>query len=158
MAVRRDPLPCRSAVPTAAWSLPASTASISSARHEAGQWLAATGASEEESQDVTLVVSELVTNAVHASRAHDSIQLELTVTDEGWAITVRDRGEGFVPTATGFPDDPLSTGGRGLPVVSALAGPLSVDRDAQGWNVVRTALLGQERRDITSRGSGRSNR
>jgi anti-sigma regulatory factor (Ser/Thr protein kinase) len=158
MAVRRDPAPCHASAPTAAWSLPASTASISSARHEAGRWLSSTGASAEESQDVTLVVSELVTNAVRASRADDSIQLELAATDHGWAITVRDRGEGFVPTATAFPDDPLAIGGRGLPVVSALAGPLSVERDAQGRNVVRTALLGQERRAITSTESGRSTR
>ena len=103
-------------------------------------------------------MSELVTNAVRASRADDSVHLELAATDDGWAITVRNRGEGFVPPTTGFPDDPLAVGGRGLPVVSALAGPLTVERDAQGWNVVRTALLGQERRAITPAGSGRSTR
>jgi anti-sigma regulatory factor (Ser/Thr protein kinase) len=158
MAARRDPPPSRSTVPTAAWNLPASTASISSARHHADRWLASSGASAEESRDVALVVSELVTNAVRASQADDTVQLELAATDDGWAITVRDRGEGFVPSTTGFPADPLAVGGRGLPVVSTLAGPLSVERDAQGWNVVRTALLGQERRAITSAGSGRSDR
>jgi len=158
MAVRQNPLRSRPALPTAAWNLPASTASISSARHEAGRWLASAGASAEDSQDVTLVVSELVTNAVRASAADDSVQLELAATDDGWAITVRDRGEGFEPATPELPDDPLSIGGRGLAVVSTLAGPLSVERDAQGWNVVRTALLGQERRAITSRGSGRSTR
>jgi anti-sigma regulatory factor (Ser/Thr protein kinase) len=166
MAVPEDQLPSRAGrappnhAPPSEWTLPAVTASIPWARHLAAGWLAAAGAPEPETQDVQLVLSELVTNAVLASRgAEGDIRVELTAEPVGWGIAVSDCGGGFVaPDAPAAPD-PLSVGGRGLHVVAEVAGPLSVQRD-DGWTVVRTMVASAPAGDprITRAGSGRSGR
>jgi anti-sigma regulatory factor (Ser/Thr protein kinase) len=157
MAVPEDQLPFRAGrAPPTAWTFPAESASIPWARQLAAGWLAAAGASEPVTQDVQLVLSELVTNAVRASRPEDQIRVELTAGPLGWGVAVGDCGGDFLPPAAGAVPGPLAVGGRGLHVVSKLAGPLSVEHD-HGWTVVRTMVASAGDR-VTSRGSGRSGR
>lgn len=79
------------------------------------------------SDDVQLVVSELVANAVvHAGSAPE---LRLTLTEAAVRIEVRDTGDG-----TPDPKPPSSTGesGRGMFLVSALAAAWGVEQVAGG--------------------------
>jgi anti-sigma regulatory factor (Ser/Thr protein kinase) len=79
-------------------------------------------------QTVTLLVSELVTNAVRHGGAgeDDLIQLELRALDGGVSVSVSDPGPGFAPTERDAPlDEP---GGWGL---------VLVDQLAERWGVVR---------------------
>jgi len=157
--VPEDQLPSRAGrAPPTVWTFPAESASIPWARQVAARWLAAAGASEPVTQDVQLVLSELVSNAVRASRPEDEIRVELTAGPLGWGVAVGDSGCDFVPPAAdpAPAPGPLAVGGRGLHVVSMLAGPLSVEHD-HGWTVVRTTVAAASAGDrvITSGGSGR---
>ena len=106
-----------------------------------------------------LVLSELVTNAVRASRPEGDIRVELTTGPLGWGVAVSDRGGGFVLPEGDTAADPLVVGGRGLHVVAEVAGPVSVQYD-RGWTVVRTVVASAPGGDrvITPTGSGRSGR
>ena len=78
---------------------------------------------------LTLLVSELITNAVrHGGAAReDLIELELRALDEGIGVTVSDAGPGFAPTERDAPlDEP---GGWGLVLVDQLADRWGVVRD-----------------------------
>jgi len=147
--------------PPSEWTLPAESASIPWARQLAAGWLAAAGASEPVTRDVQLVLSELVTNAVQASRPEGDIRVQLTAGPRGWGVSVSDCGDDFVLPAAAAPG-PLAVGGRGLHVVGAVAGPVSVHHQ-QGWTVVRTTVPSASAGDrviapITPAGSGRSGR
>jgi len=141
----RGPLPPSIAgdaatAPGVTWMLPATPSSIRPARQQTSDWLAAAGASTAESRDAALVVSELFTNAVRASKPQDRVRVELASTAAGWAISVADLGEVFSPLTRDAAHGPLAVGGRGLHVVSSVAGPVTVHRDPQGWTVVRAVL------------------
>ena len=160
MAVPEDQLPSRAGrAPPSEWTLPAESASIPWARQLAARWLAAAGAPEPVTRDVQLVLSELVTNAVRASRPEGDIRVELTAGPPGWGVAVSDCGSGFVLPEGGAAADPLAVGGRGLHVVAEVAGPVSVQHD-RGWTVVRTVVASAPAGDrvITPTGSGRSGR
>jgi anti-sigma regulatory factor (Ser/Thr protein kinase) len=142
--------------PLNAWTFPAESASVPRARRVAAGWLASVGAPVPVTQDVELVLSELVTNAVRASRPGDEIRVELTGEARGWGVAVSDSAGRFVPPATEAVLDPWAVGGRGLRVVSEVAGPLTVEQD-HGWTVVRTVVTAASAGDqVTSAGSGRS--
>lgn len=76
--------------------------------------------------DVALVVTELVTNAIrHAAVSNgDSIDVSLDLTPQGVRGSVRDPGSGFRPDPSG--PAPRDDGGFGL---------LIVDRLARDWGV-----------------------
>ena len=160
MAVPENQLPSRAGrAPPSEWTLPAESASIPWARQLAAGWLAAAGASEPVTRDVQLVLSELVTNAVRASRPEGDIRVELTAGPPGWEVAVSDCGSSFALPDGGAAADPLAVGGRGLHVVAEVAGPVSVQHD-RGWTVVRTVVASAPAGDrvITPTGSGRSGR
>jgi anti-sigma regulatory factor (Ser/Thr protein kinase) len=87
-------------------------------------------------QQLALLVSELVTNAVrHASVAADgSIRLRIAVRSGRARIEVRDGGAGFDAALSGSPD-PLRVGGQGLVIVAALSDSWGVTRDSGGSTV-----------------------
>jgi anti-sigma regulatory factor (Ser/Thr protein kinase) len=80
-------------------------------------------------EQLALVVSELVTNAVlHPEAAPgDEVRLQIRVRSGRARIEVRDCGAGFDTPADVSPD-PLAVGGQGLVIVAALS---------DGWGVVR---------------------
>jgi anti-sigma regulatory factor (Ser/Thr protein kinase) len=79
--------------------------------------------------DVRLLVSELVTNAIrHAELgAGDGIRLILEESSRGLRVEVRDPGRGFDWTGRDRPAD--EAGGWGLYLVETLADRWGVDRD-----------------------------
>ncbi len=78
--------------------------------------------------DVVLVVSELVTNAVR--HAPGPFALELDLLPDGIGITVRD-GNPTLPQCR----TPDRTGGRGWPIVESLARQVCVHSDGVGKTV-----------------------
>lgn len=101
--------------------LPICPDSASRARHALQQVLFARGIGGEARDDVLLIMSELVTNAIRHGRPLDSdgtVHVDWKVSDRGVAIEVTDGGEGLpLPAAlTGHGE-----GGRGLAIVDALA-------------------------------------
>jgi anti-sigma regulatory factor (Ser/Thr protein kinase) len=80
--------------------------------------------------DLELVVSELVTNALRHGGSREGNPIELTVLDgpHGTRVEVRDRGEGFLAPWSPGPDDPWEPGGRGLQIVDRLARHWGVER------------------------------
>jgi anti-sigma regulatory factor (Ser/Thr protein kinase) len=91
---------------------------------------------QETLQQLALVVSELVTNAVvHADAAvGDPVRLQVRVGSGRARVEVRDCGPGF-DAPTSISPDPLSVGGQGLLVVSALSEDWGVVRGAGGCTV-----------------------
>lgn len=85
---------------------------------------ALSGRDAETVQTVSLVVSELVSNAVlHGSRQGDSVGIELSVEPGHIRIEVIDFGEGFDPS------QPITdTSGYGLRIVESLSREWGVDR------------------------------
>jgi anti-sigma regulatory factor (Ser/Thr protein kinase) len=76
-------------------------------------------------EDVKLLVSELVTNAVRHPQNDGPIRLDVSVRDGKVCVEVTDPGEGFRKPRVGAPP-PDALGGRGL---------LIVDRIASAWGV-----------------------
>ncbi len=77
-------------------------------------------------EDMNILVSELVTNAVLHAGADLSIEIEAFLFPDEVAVSVADRGPGFDPLAlTG--SRPGEPGGRGLELVVALSRALGID-------------------------------
>lgn len=77
-------------------------------------------------QDVRILVSELVTNAVLHAGTDLPIELEAFLLPDEVAVSVADRGPGFDPlTLPG--SRPGEPGGRGLELVAALSRALGID-------------------------------
>ncbi len=79
-------------------------------------------------QDLELLVSELVTNAVrHADVSRTSTVRLLVLVEAGWIrVEVTDSGVGFEPDLPGW--DPSRDHGWGLPMVDAIAPRWGVQR------------------------------
>lgn len=76
-------------------------------------------------EDVKLLVSELVTNAVRHQKAKGTIEMEVDLAGRAVRVEVSDPGSGFSKPKVGEPP-PDALGGRGL---------LIVDRVASRWGV-----------------------
>jgi anti-sigma regulatory factor (Ser/Thr protein kinase) len=77
-------------------------------------------------EDATLLVSELVTNAVKYGPEHEAIKLIITEGEDRARITVHDLGLGPLPEMR-HEDDP-APGGHGLRLVDAIADHWGVER------------------------------
>ncbi len=86
-------------------------------------------------EDVVLMASELVTNAVQSGAS--DISIGLVVNDQELLLIVNDDGAGW-PTVSAAEDD--EEGGRGLAIVAQLADRWEVVRQAHGKRV--RAILG----------------
>jgi anti-sigma regulatory factor (Ser/Thr protein kinase) len=102
--------------------LPSSLLSPGQARVWADRALPGSGLSGAEHDDVMLVISELVTNAVLHARCETvaTVTIRLAASSDCIRIEVSDRGAGFAPSAITRPA-PTDPGGRGLFVIDAIA-------------------------------------
>lgn len=94
---------------------------VSESRLPFEQWLTETGADEDTVQELAIVFSELVTNAVQASSGPGG-QIDASAwTDDGRVILRVANPVDRSSTSIDLPDldDPLRTGGRGLLIVRA---------------------------------------
>lgn len=110
--------------------LPASAASVATARRSAGQFAQMAGASRE---DVELAVSEAVTNSVmHAypDDAKGTITVRAEVRRAGLEITVADDGTGLRPNISG------GGLGVGIPLIAQVSEEYRLEDGAAGGAVV----------------------
>ena len=101
------------------------------------RWIAAMGATVEESGDLVLATSEAVTNSmVHAYGLEDGvIEVEATVLAQEVTVTVRDAG--------GWRSGTSQEGGRGLSLMRALTESVDVNAGAGGTVVRLRRRLGR---------------
>ncbi len=121
--------------------LPADTAEIARARSMLELWLGDAGVDDPESVgDLSVVLSELVANAVHASPPEGAITVRTHVSDGTVVISVVNEVQEWVPPTERWDlDDPLRPGGRGLLIVSALVDDVTVQHDIEEDCTVVTA-------------------
>jgi anti-sigma regulatory factor (Ser/Thr protein kinase) len=122
------------------WTFPATPASVGQARRAVVAALPE-GCGERVREEVRLICSELVTNAVGYGSAGEDDVVEVVVwaADGYWWIAVGDGGDG-VPRARVA--EPGETGGRGLALVGALAARWGVvARPVRGKAVVAGVAL-----------------
>jgi len=111
---------------------------VSYARHTVGQFLAARAVPAPVAQDVQLIASELVTNAMQHG-APGPIGIEVRVRSElDVTLTVANTGPvGALPPVSAWePPAGLSVGGRGLGIVRRLSSDIEVLGDAHQATVV----------------------
>jgi serine/threonine-protein kinase RsbW len=107
---------------TMALSLPRQTSSVTRARHVLTTLLSLTDADEESRGPLAVLISEACANAVMHAAPGSTVDLTIVINDQECLIEVGNRGntpDGAGLTA-GLPD-PLTVGGRGLPLIAALA-------------------------------------
>jgi serine/threonine-protein kinase RsbW/stage II sporulation protein AB (anti-sigma F factor) len=106
-------------MPSASWSAPASAESVVELRHAVVDFADEHGVPEPCLSDISLAVSEAVTNAVvHAFRngADGTVIASVSMSDAGWVeVRVTDNGSGMAPRN----DSPGI--GLGLPLIRHLA-------------------------------------
>lgn len=87
-------------------------------------------------EDLALIASELVTNAVlHAGLSDaDQLDVELASMADGVRLSVHDVGGGFTPGSL-QEGAALRPGGRGLLIIDALSKAWGVETDAEGCTV-----------------------
>lgn len=112
--------------------------------------LACAGATSQSQADaVTLVVSELVTNAVHYGSGQ--IRLVLRVSRGEIFVAVQDTGSGF--TAPTKDVDPSAEGGRGLFIVAHIASNWGVETRGDAGTLVWCVIPARTRRATGDRSS-----
>lgn len=83
-------------------------------------------ANAEEIADVELVTSELITNAVEASKAGDPVTFSMELSDDDVQISVANQGDDFEPNRK--PPNADDFRGRGLVIVGSI-GDVTVQHD-----------------------------
>ena len=110
----------------------ASIEAVPVARHSLGRWLAELDIDRTIRDELALVVTELVTNAVEASPGpHHEVALRASCDDDGIHMVIVDEGDGFALTGSVDTPEPTAIRGRGLPIVQALMDAVSVERRDQ---------------------------
>jgi anti-sigma regulatory factor (Ser/Thr protein kinase) len=125
------------------------TAAVSLARHLLSDWLTRFPVPADETGDLLLVASELISNAVrHATGSEGSTVLRAWAEDADVVIEVEDDGAG--PSAWPVPDDepppPDLERGRGLFLVHALSDAVEMESDSH-----RTAVRCRKRAILSAR-------
>lgn len=124
-------------------ALPVERASVTSARHAAGDFAARVGA---ERQDVELAVSEAVSNSVVHAFPHDTvgtITVRAELRGSALIVVVRDNGTGLRPDLRnkGF--------GLGLPLIACVSDEYRIEDRPEGGAVV-TMRFGTEQGDASA--------
>ena len=104
--------------PSVCWAWPAKPASVTTARHHVMDYLRKHATRDPPLNDVGLVTSELVTNAVqhaYVNRAGGDVRVGLDFTARYLRLSVEDEGGGLMPRS----DSPGL--GLGLPIMAMVA-------------------------------------
>lgn len=95
------------------------------------------GTSSDDCADLTVAVSEAVTNAVEHAASGEDVVLTIDLTRERAEIVVRDEGRGFVPPESPEMPDPQATAGRGLALMRLLVDEVDVESSPGQGTIVR---------------------
>jgi len=109
---------------------------VAATRRDLGVWLARAGLPDDMHDDVVLVASELVTNAVRVARSEVRLRAHLEV--DGVTLEVEDDGVDELRWPRTHRFNPWAENGRGLLIVEELTGDIAVFSDSDG-TVVRCA-------------------
>lgn len=103
-------------------SLPRHSSSVTRARHVLTTLLSLTDADEEARGHLAVLISEACANAVLHGDPGSTVDITIVVDDHECAVEVGNSGSN--PDGAGLDaelPDPLTVGGRGLPLIAALA-------------------------------------
>lgn len=130
----------------AAWTTEPAPEHVRDLRHAAASWLAEHGVGTDATDDLVLITSELLTNAMHAART--KIELRLMLDGDRISLEVEDDGPGETGLErVGREAPPRSAeAGRGLFIVRKLMDEVEIETSSRG-SVVRAlrALRPDER-------------
>jgi serine/threonine-protein kinase RsbW len=103
-------------------SLPRRSSSVTRARRVLATLLSLTDADEEIRGHLAVLISEACANAVVHADAASTVDITIDIDDHECVVEVGNRGTSpdGVGLRAGLPD-PLTVGGRGLPLITALA-------------------------------------
>jgi anti-sigma regulatory factor (Ser/Thr protein kinase) len=126
--------------------LPHAPSSVGQARHRLGADLRAYGVAEPAIRDATLVLSELMSNAVRHARPLPGTQMQVawTLSDGTLELAVSDGG-GPTRPRTERPPSVFSLGGRGLGIVNRLSRRWGVRSGELGSTVWAVLTARQDR-------------
>ena len=111
-------------------TMSADKSEIGHARAAFSQWLRSGAVDRETLDDLLVVASELLANAIHASPGASTVALRATNNRNVITIEAVNRvAEWVTPADRWNLDDPLRTGGRGLLIVSALVDHIEAEHD-----------------------------
>lgn len=112
-------------------------------RRQLSQELTEQGVSPESIDEVVLVASELVGNAVRHAAAPGDRQIEVTwsVDDDGVVVSIADSSAQQPQPRSAEPDE---AGGRGLTIIQALAAAWGVEPTTTGKRVWARVPIGRE--------------
>jgi serine/threonine-protein kinase RsbW len=103
-------------------SLPRQPTSVTRARNVLTTLLSLTDATEESRGHLAILVTEACANAVTHAAASSTIDVAITIDDHRCTLLVGNAGANrHGPRITAGLPDPLTAGGRGLPLIAALA-------------------------------------
>jgi serine/threonine-protein kinase RsbW len=123
---------------TMTFSLPRQPNSVTRARNVLNTLLSLTDASEDCRAHLAVLISEACSNAVKHADHDSTVDIAITIEDSECQLEVSNRG-GTLDAAgltAGLPD-PLKLGGRGLPLIAALADSASIVPAAPGSVLLR---------------------
>ena len=130
---------------SASWRALPTPAAVTMLRSESRAWLTAHAVPSETIEDLALVVSELLSNAVRAARSE--VGLSVSITNDMIVVEVDDDGTGDA-TLDARGRDPIAAGrtdGRGLFVVRTLTDDVSIVSTTEG-TIVKSAVSLRARR------------
>ncbi|MGN9813676.1 ATP-binding protein [Micromonospora sp. BQ11] len=124
-------------------SLPRQPSSVTRARHVLTTLLSLTDAPEEPRGHLAVLISEACANAVMHADGDSTVDVTIVIDDHDCRIDVGNRGS--TPDSAGLTTelpDPLTVGGRGLPLIAALADTAAFIDEHPGYVLLRiTARL-----------------
>ena len=118
------------------WSTVATVAALPAVRRAVTQWVDPLGLDEDEVGALQVVVSELVANAVEASRPDDLVSVRLIDRIDVVVVEVANPSGRSKPVPIPPMADPLASRGRGLAIVRSLSTGL-VLAEVDGCTVAR---------------------
>lgn len=126
--------------------LPHAPSSVGRARHRLGAELRTRGVAEPAICDATIVLSELMSNAVRHARPLPGAQIQVAWTlDDGTLELAVSDGGGPTQPRTERPASVSSLGGRGLGIVNHMSRRWGVRSDDHGATVWAVLTVGQDR-------------
>jgi anti-sigma regulatory factor (Ser/Thr protein kinase) len=125
--------------------LPHAPASVGKARRALATELRAHGMPEPEVCDATLVLSELMSNAIRHARPLPGAQVQVTWTLNGGTLELAVSDGGGPTRPRSIRPSPSSLGGRGLSIVDHLSSRWGVRDDSLGTTVWAVLPAGQGR-------------
>jgi serine/threonine-protein kinase RsbW len=103
-------------------SLPRQLASVTRARNVLATLLSLTDTSDEFRGHLAVLITEACANAVTHAPEDSTVELTITIDDHECVLEVGNRGTNeHAATITAELPDPLTIGGRGLPLIATLA-------------------------------------